>query len=232
MRVAAEPDTCVFAEELEDGLMDLTLLLSDRLERTHPRLLHRFASPDNAELASRVLGDALPVHGELALERRPMRVSCTVSRHKEYERLWFPSWDLRHWLAARGNVADEVTKFLAECLPRRGGEGDLTRPLRQQPFCVLLLDEIEKAAAEVFDLLLQVLGEGRLTDATGRAVSFRHAIGARPMKRAIEAHVLVPLAERLARGEGRRGARVRIRAGDEGLAFDWLEHPSTGGRQT
>ena len=202
----------------------------------------------------------------------------------------------------------------------RGGEGDLTRPLRQQPFCVLLLDEIEKAAAEVFDLLLQVLGEGRLTDGTGRAVSFRHAIviltsnlgatsrgaiglgardagpdylgaarrffrpellnridyvvpfaplgretlrsiarrllasalerdglrrrgleveadesviellaragfdptlGARPMKRAIEAHVLVPLAERLARGEGRRGGRVRIRAGDEGLAFEW-----------
>ncbi len=118
VRVAAEPDTCVFAEELEDGLMDLTLLLSDRLERTHPRLLHRFASPDNAELASYVLGDALPVHGELALERRPMRVSCTVSRHKEYERLWFPSWDLRHWLAARGNVADEATKFLAEYLPR------------------------------------------------------------------------------------------------------------------
>lgn len=118
LRVAAEPDTCVFAEELEDGLMDLTLLLSDRLERTHPRLLHRLASPDNAELASYVLGDALPVHGELALERRPMRVSCTISRHKQYERLWFPSWDLRHWLAARGNVADEATRFLAEYLPR------------------------------------------------------------------------------------------------------------------
>lgn len=58
----------------------------------------------------------------------------------------------------------------------RDGEGDLTRPLRRQPFCVLLLDEIEKASAEVFDLLLSVLGEGRLTDATGRSVSFRHAI--------------------------------------------------------
>ncbi|MCA9605226.1 MAG: ATP-dependent Clp protease ATP-binding subunit [Myxococcales bacterium] len=58
----------------------------------------------------------------------------------------------------------------------RYGEGDLTRPIRQQPFSVVLLDEIEKAATEVFDLLLQVLGEGRLTDATGRTASFRHAI--------------------------------------------------------
>lgn len=58
----------------------------------------------------------------------------------------------------------------------QGGEGDLTRPIRRQPFSVLLLDEVEKAAPEVFDVLLQVLGEGRLTDATGRTVSFRHCI--------------------------------------------------------
>jgi ATP-dependent Clp protease ATP-binding subunit ClpA len=47
-------------------------------------------------------------------------------------------------------------------------------------------------------------------------------LGERPMKRAIEAHVLVPLAERLAEGEGQRGGRVRIRADDGRLGFDWL----------
>lgn len=55
-------------------------------------------------------------------------------------------------------------------------EGDLTRKVREQPFCVLLLDEVEKADGEVFDVLLQVLGEGRLTDGTGRTVRFGHAI--------------------------------------------------------
>lgn len=55
-------------------------------------------------------------------------------------------------------------------------EGELTRKVREQPFCVLLLDEVEKADAEVFDILLQVLGEGRLTDGTGRTVRFGHAI--------------------------------------------------------
>jgi ATP-dependent Clp protease ATP-binding subunit ClpC len=48
--------------------------------------------------------------------------------------------------------------------------------LRQQPFCVLLFDEIEKAAPEVFDLLLGVLDEGRLTDRFGRVTTFRSAI--------------------------------------------------------
>jgi ATP-dependent Clp protease ATP-binding subunit ClpC len=56
------------------------------------------------------------------------------------------------------------------------GEGDLTRRVREQPFSVLLFDEIEKADGEVFDILLQVLGEGRLTDGTGRTARFTHAI--------------------------------------------------------
>ena len=56
------------------------------------------------------------------------------------------------------------------------GEGELTRRVRQQPFCALLLDEIEKAHSAVFDLLLQVCGEGRLTDARGRTTHFHNAI--------------------------------------------------------
>jgi ATP-dependent Clp protease ATP-binding subunit ClpC len=56
------------------------------------------------------------------------------------------------------------------------GEGLLTRRVRQQPFCVLLLDEIEKAHPAVFDLLLQVCGEGRLTDARGRTAWFHNAL--------------------------------------------------------
>jgi ATP-dependent Clp protease ATP-binding subunit ClpC len=48
-----------------------------------------------------------------------------------------------------------------------GAEGLLTRRIREQPFGVLLLDEVEKAHPAVFDLLLQVLGEGRLTDGRG-----------------------------------------------------------------
>src|SRR5262249_30998813 len=50
------------------------------------------------------------------------------------------------------------------------------RRVREQPFCVILLDEIEKAHPAVFDLLLQVCGEGRLTDARGRTAYFHNAI--------------------------------------------------------
>jgi ATP-dependent Clp protease ATP-binding subunit ClpC len=55
-------------------------------------------------------------------------------------------------------------------------EGRLTSAVRRQPNCVILLDEIEKAHPDVFDYLLQVLGEGRLTDARGRVADFRNSI--------------------------------------------------------
>ncbi|MFO0798409.1 MAG: AAA family ATPase [Gemmataceae bacterium] len=55
-------------------------------------------------------------------------------------------------------------------------EGLLTAAIRRQPFAVVLLDEVEKADPEVFDLLLQLLGEGRLTDALGRTADFTNAV--------------------------------------------------------
>lgn len=56
------------------------------------------------------------------------------------------------------------------------GDGALTSPIREQPFSVVLLDEFEKADSNVFDLLLQLLGEGRLTDSQGRLADFRNAV--------------------------------------------------------
>ena len=54
--------------------------------------------------------------------------------------------------------------------------GQLTEAVRRRPFSVILLDEIEKAHADVFNVLLQVLDDGRLTDGRGRTVDFRNAI--------------------------------------------------------
>ncbi|MEI2701189.1 MAG: ATP-dependent Clp protease ATP-binding subunit [Baekduia sp.] len=54
--------------------------------------------------------------------------------------------------------------------------GQLTEAVRRKPYSVLLLDEIEKAHPDVFNILLQILEDGRLTDSQGRTVDFRHAI--------------------------------------------------------
>src|SRR5580700_9891485 len=54
--------------------------------------------------------------------------------------------------------------------------GQLTEAVRRRPYCVVLLDEVEKAHPEVFDVLLQVLDDGRLTDGQGRTVDFRNTI--------------------------------------------------------
>lgn len=54
--------------------------------------------------------------------------------------------------------------------------GQLTEAVRRKPYSVLLFDEVEKAHPDVFNLLLQVLDDGRLTDAQGRTVDFRHTV--------------------------------------------------------
>ena len=54
--------------------------------------------------------------------------------------------------------------------------GQLTEKVRRNPYSVLLFDEIEKAHADVFNMLLQILDDGRLTDSHGRVVDFSHTI--------------------------------------------------------
>jgi ATP-dependent Clp protease ATP-binding subunit ClpB len=54
--------------------------------------------------------------------------------------------------------------------------GQLTEAVRRKPYCVVLFDEIEKAHADVFNTLLQVLDDGRITDAQGRTVDFRNTV--------------------------------------------------------
>ena len=74
---------------------------------------------------------------------------------------------------------DAYGRLIGEGAQDEGGEmpvGDLTGPVRLYPFCVVLLDEIEKAHASVFDLLLQVLGEARLSDTQGRTTRFQNTL--------------------------------------------------------
>ncbi|HVV86370.1 MAG TPA: AAA family ATPase, partial [Kofleriaceae bacterium] len=78
----------------------------------------------------------------------------------------------------RFDMSEYADAWAAERLVRGSDSGDglLTARIREQPFSVVLLDEIEKAHPAVHDLLLQVAGEGRLTDARGRTSWFHNAI--------------------------------------------------------
>mgnify|MGYP003045236282 CR=1 FL=1 len=54
--------------------------------------------------------------------------------------------------------------------------GQLTEAVRRKPYCVVLFDEIEKAHPDVFNILLQVLDDGHITDAQGRKIDFKNTI--------------------------------------------------------
>ena len=85
--------------------------------------------------------------------------------------------------------------------------GQLTEAVRRKPYSVVLLDEIEKAHPEVFNVLLQVLDEGRLTDSKGRTVDFKNTIII--MTSNLGSHLI---SERIAAGDRRDGTvgpRVR-----------------------
>jgi ATP-dependent Clp protease ATP-binding subunit ClpC len=78
----------------------------------------------------------------------------------------------------RFDMSEYTDPWAAERLIRgtERGDGLLTRKVREQPFSVVLLDEIEKAHPAVFDLLLQVCGEGRLTDGRGKTAYFHNTL--------------------------------------------------------
>ncbi|MEM7473453.1 MAG: AAA family ATPase [Planctomycetota bacterium] len=78
----------------------------------------------------------------------------------------------------RIDMSEYASPWSVEKLIGKPGEGDgaLTSPIREQPFSVVLLDEFEKADSNVLDLLLQLLGEGRLTDSQGRLADYRNAV--------------------------------------------------------
>jgi ATP-dependent Clp protease ATP-binding subunit ClpB len=116
--------------------------------------------------------------------------------------------------------------------------GQLTEAVRRRPYTVILLDEIEKAAGEVFDVLLQILDDGRLTDGQGRTVDFRNTVVImtsnirsaeslrehfRPefLNRIDEVVVFQPLSrEQLAEIVDLQLARLRARLADRGLSLE------------
>jgi ATP-dependent Clp protease ATP-binding subunit ClpB len=119
--------------------------------------------------------------------------------------------------------------------------GQLTEAVRRRPYSVLLLDEIEKAHAEVFDVLLQILDDGRLTDGHGRTVDFRNTVvimtsnvrSAEQMRetfrpeflnRIDEIVVFEPLTrEQLAEIVELQVERLRTRLAERGLALELTE---------
>src|SRR3712207_3116165 len=68
------------------------------------------------------------------------------------------------------------TLFPYPTLFRSEEGGQLTEAVRRKPYSVILLDEVEKAHQDVFNILLQVMDDGRLTDGQGRTVDFKNAV--------------------------------------------------------
>ncbi len=123
--------------------------------------------------------------------------------------------------------------------------GQLTEAVRRRPYSVVLLDEIEKAHPEVFDVLLQVLDDGRLTDGQGRTVDFRNTVlimtsnirSAEQMREHFRPEFLNRIdeivefsslsREQLAEIVEHQLERLRTRLGERGLSLDLTDEAKT-----
>jgi ATP-dependent Clp protease ATP-binding subunit ClpC len=115
-----------------------------------------------------------------------------------------------------------------------GDGGQLTEPVRRRPYSVILLDEVEKAHPEVWNVLLQVLDDGRLTDGEGRTVDFTNTVvvmtsnlGAGEAKRPLgfAAGAADPAAERMRAAAKRAFLPEFLNRIDEILVFEPLTEP-------
>ena len=88
--------------------------------------------------------------------------------------------------------------------------GRLTEAVRRRPYCVILFDEIEKAHRDVFNVLLQVLDDGRLTDGQGRTVNFKNTVIVMTSNIGIDA--------RFRSSRSKEAPRMGSRSGGEGPA--------------
>ena len=102
--------------------------------------------------------------------------------------------------------------------------GYLTEAVRRKPYSVLLLDEVEKAHPDVFNVLLQVLDDGRLTDGQGRTVDFKNTVIV--MTSNLGSHQIMQMVGQPYRGDQRRG----LGRGQEALPARVPEPDRRGGR--
>ena len=134
-----------------------------RVERASPRAL-RAPGPEPADRLLR-----LPRPDRRRQDRaRPRARRVHVRRRASDGRLDMSEYQERHTVARLVGAPPGYVGY------EEGGQ--LTEAVRRRPYAVLLLDEIEKAHPEVFNVLLQLLDDGRLTDGQGRTVDFRNTV--------------------------------------------------------
>jgi ATP-dependent Clp protease ATP-binding subunit ClpC len=112
LEVLGVPELRVYAEEVEKAREDLTLVLNDRLERSHPSKLSRFASPEGLRLETVELEAALWVEGAVGPGLAQTRVSALISKEHGWQRVWLPRWDVRFWIGPKEDAIEATVLFL------------------------------------------------------------------------------------------------------------------------
>ena len=150
VEVLGEPGLRVYTDDLDRARDELGLVLSDRFERLHPRLLGRFAAADDARHEVIEVDDALVVHGAEGAKPAATRVSVLWASDKQWLRLYLPRWDLRAWIARREDPIEAARVLLREHLGRLSEAQRLALRYEREERVEVLVIEAEPAAPVQF----------------------------------------------------------------------------------
>ena len=148
--------------------------LRSQWEQTHAGPVRAVTGEDVAEIVS--LWTGIPVAGITSSESKQLLQMETSLRRRvvgQEEAVHAVSNAIRRSRVGLGDPNRPIGSFL---FLGPTGVGQLTEKVRRKPYSVVLFDEIEKAHEDVFNLLLQVMEDGQLTDSLGRKVNFRNAV--------------------------------------------------------
>ncbi len=150
IEVVGEPELCVYAETLEQAREDLELILGDRIERSHPRHLSRYAVASSLRHEELELAEALSIQGEEGPRASSSRVSVIIERDRRWQRMWFPRWDARHWIPAGVEVSAEAAAFLGGYLKKMTEHSRLGLRWERSEWIEELTVEAEPAGPSAF----------------------------------------------------------------------------------
>jgi ATP-dependent Clp protease ATP-binding subunit ClpC len=153
--VLEEPSLQVYGDDLDAVREELELALHDRLERSHPGALHRYASPENLRHEELEVENLLAVHRDDGRDDEPSRLTVLAARDRAYERLYYPRLAVHQWVPAGTELEPAAEEFLGDLLERLSDDQRLRARWERREWLETLSIEVAPADPVAFTGLLR-----------------------------------------------------------------------------
>ena len=153
LEVVGDGSLRVYTPDLDKGREDLYLVLSDRIERTHPKKQSRYVVPEERRCETIILPEALNIEGVDGVVHVETEVSVVITKDRKWQRLWFPRWNCHYWASVKDELEDVIVRFLSRHLLKKMSDHErLEHRSNPKEWLETLTIEAEPPSLEAFVL--------------------------------------------------------------------------------